>query len=106
MTGFLGDPWASALLSTLAGALITWVVSRNYYKRAGDELKAEAARLQRTSELILRWLELRGEDVSVLRDEAGRPAGLSRTIGVADALSVGAQPVGGELRTAPNSEER
>jgi hypothetical protein len=59
--------FANPIISVFTGAGITWFVAWFYYKKAGDELKAEASRLQRTTELILRWLEAKGEDVSVIR---------------------------------------
>jgi hypothetical protein len=90
----------------LAGAIVTWLVGWRYYKRAGDELKAEAAHLQRTSELILRWLELRGERISVIRDDAGRPTGLNHRLDLVDSLSGAGRPLGGELHTVTDDEAK
>ena len=64
-----------ALFSTLIGAVVTWLVSRCYYKKAGDELCAETQELRRFTNLILRAMENAGW-VQVSRDENGKPLGL------------------------------
>jgi len=87
------------IISILIGAAITWLVSWYYYKRAGDGLKAEAARLQRTNEMILRWLEVDGNNIKVIRDDDGKPVSLARTADFTDSISVSCAPIGGELRT-------
>jgi Tfp pilus assembly protein PilW len=63
------------LLSTLFGGLVTWWVARRYYKKAGDERRAEAQELRRFPNLILRALENAGW-VQVNRDGNGKPLGL------------------------------
>ncbi|WP_141400769.1 hypothetical protein [Pseudoxanthomonas wuyuanensis] len=87
------------IISILIGAGITWLVSWYYYKRAGDGLKAEADRLQRTNEMILRWLEVDGNNIKIIRDDHGKPVSLARTVNVTDAISVSCVPLGGELRS-------
>ena len=86
------------LVSVLIGAGITWLVARHYYKKAGDELKAEAAHLQRTSEMILRWLETEGKNIKVIRDTGGSPTGLARTVVVTDGITSSGDFIGGELK--------
>jgi hypothetical protein len=48
---------------------------RRYYKKAGDERRAEAQELQRFTNLILRAMENAGW-VKVNRDGNGKPLGL------------------------------
>lgn len=87
------------IISILIGATITWLVSRYYYKKAGGELKAEANNLQRTNEMILRWLEVDGNNIRIIRDDDGKPDSLARTDTVTDSISVSCVPLGGELRS-------
>jgi hypothetical protein len=63
------------LIGTLLGAVITWVVSRYYYKRAGDELRQEAFLLHRASSAICYQLENPGTKMKVIHDETGRLTG-------------------------------
>jgi hypothetical protein len=42
------------------GSLITWLVARYDYKKAGDELREEARRLREQTQLILTALEQAG----------------------------------------------
>ncbi len=42
----------TTLLSILIGALVTWVVAKWYYERAGRDLKEEAASLRRETEKV------------------------------------------------------
>ncbi len=65
----------SSLASILSGAAITWLVSWWYYRRAGNELREEAAELRRLTTLILRALE-EGGIAKLNRDEAGKIVGL------------------------------
>lgn len=47
-------------VSVLVGAVITFFVSRHYYKRAGDDLRLEAQSLHKQTQLILVSLEQAG----------------------------------------------
>ena len=89
----------ATIVSILIGAAITWLVSWYYYKRAGDGLKAEAEKLQRTNEMILRWLEVDGNNIKIIRDADGKPVSLAREASFSDAVSVSLAPTGGSLRT-------
>jgi hypothetical protein len=64
------------LTSMLFGALVTCVVAWAYYKRAGNELRTEAKMLQKTSNVIIYFLENPGANIKVQRHEEGRPVGL------------------------------
>jgi hypothetical protein len=44
----------------LIGAAITWLVSRNYYQKAGRELREEAEKLRKKIDMVLRALEIAG----------------------------------------------
>jgi hypothetical protein len=69
------DPLIGTLIGTLLGAVITWVVSRYYYKRAGDELRQEAFLLHRASSAIYYQLENPDTKMKVIRDDEGRLTG-------------------------------
>ena len=60
----------------LFGAAVTWFAAWFYYKRAGDELRKEAALLQKASNAIIYFLENPGADIKVHCDADGRPVGL------------------------------
>jgi hypothetical protein len=51
------------VLSVLAGGAISGVISWYYYKRAGDELRDQAANLQHYTSVVLRVLEDAGYHV-------------------------------------------
>jgi hypothetical protein len=55
--------------------------------------------------MILRWLELKGEDISLLRDEHGEPKAIAINLEVVDSIQTRATPLGGTLveieRTEP-----
>jgi len=97
---FLTNP----LVTLLIGSGITWFFAWYYYRRAGEELRVEAAHLRKTSELTLRWLESKGENVEVIRDDQGRPTGLLHHVSVVESLSVNATVIGGELREVRDDE--
>jgi hypothetical protein len=60
----------------VVGGLITWGVSWHFYRKAGDELRAEAERLRRLSELVL-YVQLHPDaQIEAKRDEKGHVTGL------------------------------
>jgi hypothetical protein len=88
------------LLSVGLGGLITYLVSRMYYRRAATELKNESAELRRLTTLVLSAMEHAGL-VSLARDKAGRitgfvihvsPGSVSVTGGVGTLIASGEQP--------------
>ncbi len=64
------------LISTLVGSVVTWFFAWWYYKRAGDELRTEAARLHQTTSSVLYFVEHPNASIEVRRDGAGNPVGL------------------------------
>lgn len=46
-----------SILSVIVGGLITWLCSRRYYIKAGQELKTETAVLRRLNEIMLHAME-------------------------------------------------
>lgn len=66
------------LIGCLIGALVTWIVSYAYYKRAGDDLKRETENLHNQTQLILTALEQGG--LVELRRENGVVIGFERWI--------------------------
>ena len=56
----------------LLGTVATWFFARLYYKCAGDELRQEAALLQKASNALIYFLENPSADIQVQRDNAGR----------------------------------
>jgi len=65
----------SAFVGVAIGGVITWLVSRYYYKKAGNELKQEATELRRLTNVVLRGLEDAGS-VKLNRDTSGKVIGL------------------------------
>jgi hypothetical protein len=78
-----------ALLSVGIGGAITWFVAWLYYRRAGSELRQEAAELRRLTTMILNALEAAGI-AELSRDSVGQIVGI--TIRGRAAISV-PQPV-------------
>ncbi len=66
----------STLASVLLGGLITWFAAWRYYKKAGDELKAETALLRKANMAVVYMLEHPDADIEAQRDDAGNPVGL------------------------------
>lgn len=62
------------VLGIAVGALITWFCSWWYYRRAGSELRQEAAELRMLTTLVIRGLEEAGL-IEVARDVEGKPTG-------------------------------
>jgi hypothetical protein len=56
------------------GTLSTWYVSRFYYKKSGDDLIKEAARLRHLSNIMLNAME-DAKLVRLNRDQSGEPVG-------------------------------
>jgi hypothetical protein len=57
------------------GALITWLVSKHYYQKAGKELEIEASELKKLNTLMLRAMENAGL-AEFNRDEHGNIKGM------------------------------
>ena len=66
---------ANPFVSILIGGAITWICSWFYYKRAGNELRKEAAFLHKATSAIIYFLEHPEAEVKVQRDDAGRAVG-------------------------------
>ena len=67
---------ASPLFSLLIGAAITWLTAWYYFKRAGDELRAEARSLHAATSAIAYLLEHPDAKAEVQRDGKGRVTGI------------------------------
>jgi len=67
---------AHPLVSILIGSAVTWFFAWIYYKRAGDELRKEAALLQKATIAIIYFLEHPDAEIEVRRDTIGRPVGV------------------------------
>jgi hypothetical protein len=66
------------LVAIAVGGIIAWLVSRRYYKKAGDELRQEAESLRNKSEELRKLQELTiyaltnaSERLKFIRDSAG-----------------------------------
>ena len=60
----------------IIGSVVTWLAARFYYKRAGDELRAEAKALHMATGAIIYFLENPNAKIEVQRDNSGRVTGL------------------------------
>ena len=67
---------SATLLSVAIGGAITWFVAWLYYRRAGSELRNEAAELRRLTAMVLSALEAAGL-ADLTRDHTGRIAGIA-----------------------------
>jgi hypothetical protein len=90
------------LVGVVIGGVITWLVSRHYYKKAGDELKREATELRRLTNLVLHGLEDAGS-VKLNRDTSGKVIGLIIEAS-AKATGVGLAPAEGEVIQGESSD--
>lgn len=71
------NPFISTLVSVLLGGLITWLAARVYYKKAGEDLKEEAALLRKANIAIVYLLEHPDAKIEVRRDTEGNPIGVN-----------------------------
>ncbi len=76
LAGLFSDTALATLISIFVGGLITWVAAWIYYKRAGDEFRAETALLKRAKVAVAYMLEHPEAEIKVRRDNAGNPIGL------------------------------
>ena len=70
------DVLTHPLFYFVTGSAVTWFFAWFYYKRAGDELRAEAQALHIATGAILYYLEHPDAKVQVQRDDKGRVSGL------------------------------
>lgn len=63
-------------LSVLIGGLVTWLASWRYYKKAGDELRAETELIKKSNRVIAYILENLRADIEVRRDVLGNPVAI------------------------------
>lgn len=80
------------LFSLLIGSVVTWFFAWIYYKRAGDQLRAEAQSLQTATGAILYFLENPGAKIDVARNIDGKVTGL--VVQVSGQASVSFSPSG------------
>jgi hypothetical protein len=72
---------AANALGTLVGGLITWIVAYWYFKRSGDELRAEAKELRKLAHLaVVVITDPKGRYEPIL-DAAGLVTGLRVQLG-------------------------
>jgi len=76
LVGWFANPFVSTLISVLLGGVITWLAAWIYYKKAGDDLKKEAALLKKATAAIVYFLEHPDAEIEVRRDVYGNPVGL------------------------------
>ena len=69
------DNVAFVFIGIFTGAVVTWLVTWIYYRKAGNELRQEATELRRLTKLVLHGLEDAGL-VKLNRDASGRIIGL------------------------------
>src|SRR5437667_10668037 len=86
----LDDPAIATLISMFVGGLITWLVAWMYYKRAGDEFRAETSQLKKANRVVAYMLEHPDAEIEVRCDKEGNPTGLivSATAGTAGKATV------------------
>ena len=87
--------------AVLFGAVITWYVSRFYYKKSGDQLVKEAARLRHLSTIMLNAME-DAKLVRLNRDQSGEPVGQIVELSV---KFEGGTAMGGNLEVNPSAKD-
>jgi hypothetical protein len=90
----------SIIASVIVGAIITFAVTRYYYRRAGEELRAESGELRRYIDVLLGYLEDAGH-ITVTRDASGRPV----RVQVIKGGGIASHSVGGGTITTPQPGE-
>lgn len=93
------NPALAALISIFVGAVITWMAAWFYYKKAGDDLKAEAALLRKANMAVVYMLEHPDADIEVRQDGAGNPIGLNVSTAAHFESGATARGVGADART-------
>ena len=78
VTATLQSPYF-ALVSLVTGSLVTWLFAWLYFKKAGDDLRREAAQLRKKTDLIIYCLTNPGVKVSA-EYVAGEVVGLNVSI--------------------------
>jgi hypothetical protein len=91
-----------SLAGVLFGGLITWYVSRFYYKKSAAELMDEAVRLRHLSIMMLNAMEDAGL-VKLNRGQSGEPLG---RIVELSAKFEGSTTMGGELQVTQSAKDR
>jgi hypothetical protein len=92
---WLASPFISTMVSVLLGGLITWLTAWVYYRKAGEDLKDEAALLRKANAAIIYYLEhpdaeikarydVEGNLVDLIVSAVGHAAGRSTAKGVAE----------------------
>jgi hypothetical protein len=71
-----GNPAHAAIISIFVGATITWLVTWHYYKKAGNDLKKEAALLRKANVSMIYMLEHPDVKMEIQRDQTGNPIGI------------------------------
>ena len=66
------DLLSSPLVQMFVGAAITWFAAWFYYRRAGEELRAEASALHTATSAIVYFLEHPDAQIEARRDDQGR----------------------------------
>ena len=94
---------SSPITQIFIGAAITWLAAWWYYRKAGNELRDEAKGLRKLSKMILRWLEVDGKNIKLVRDEEGEPQATARTIELTEALQIGVTLVSGSMTPVEDS---
>lgn len=95
---------AGVLMGNIIGAVITVVVAWYYYKRAGDELREESAKLRKLMSIMLTAMERQGL-AKLNRDASGNIIGFDF-----EHAATGGAVVGGEATvefssSQPNANE-
>lgn len=85
----------------LLGGLISWYFSRLYYKKSGDELRDEAARLRHLSHIMLNAMEDAGL-VKLNRDQSGEIKGRVVELGT---VFEGSTTMGGNLQVNKTAKD-
>jgi hypothetical protein len=86
--------------AVLLGGLITWYFSRLYYRKAGDELRDQSARLEHLSNIMLNAME----DAQLVKLNRGQSGEIKGRVVQLSAVFEGHTTLGGDLQIKKNDE--
>ena len=88
------------VVAVLFGGLITWYFSRFYYRKAGDELRDQAAQLEHLSNIMLNAME----DAGLLKLNRGQSGEIKGRVVELSAVFESRSMMGGDLQLKRNDE--
>lgn len=90
--------WAGSALGSLFSVSLALWLSR----KSSHELRREATQLRQSTDRVLRFLEMEGNGVSIVRDKNGAVIGLAFQETITDTMEASASVIDGSLERPPS----